>query len=57
MGTDAGNDCWSEGKGSSAMTTDMIRHHLVMGASHADAELYPNLLTIVQILLERVQIR
>jgi len=24
------------------MTTDVIRHHLVMGVSHADAELCPN---------------
>lgn len=24
------------------MTTDMIRHQLVMGVSHADAELCPN---------------
>jgi len=24
------------------MTTDVIHHHLVMGVSHADAELCPN---------------
>ncbi len=27
MGADAGNNYWSEGKGSSAVTTDIIRHH------------------------------
>lgn len=27
LGTDAGNNCCSEGKGSSTVTTDIIRHH------------------------------
>jgi hypothetical protein len=27
MDTNAGNNCWSEGKGASAVTTDIIRHH------------------------------
>jgi len=31
MGTDAGNNRWSEGKGSSAMTTSIILHNFGYG--------------------------
>ncbi len=57
MGTDADDNFWPQGNGTSAVTANIIQHHLVMGVSHADAELYPKSSVIGKIPPEWRQIR